>query len=108
MVQNSLSSKKVYKASQILNLGERATLEDVKNKYRKLIKKWHPDKCEKESLKKCKKKTEEIVQAYDIIITYLNNYLYSFKKADIVHNLPVEIQMNEKWKKQFQDDPLWN
>lgn len=107
MDQNNLSSKKVYRASQTLNLGERAGLEDIKNKYRKLIKKWHPDKCEEEP-EECKKKTEEIVWAYKIIISYCNNYLYSFKEDDIINSLPVDIQMKDMWKKRFQDDPLWN
>lgn len=58
-MDQNLSSNKVYKASQILNLDERASLEDIENKYRKLIKKWHPDKCE-ETPKKCKEKTEKL------------------------------------------------
>lgn len=107
MEQDKLSPEKIYKAARILNLDEKVSLEDIKNKYRKLIKKWHPDKCEDET-EKCKEKTKEINQAYKIIISYCNNYLYSFKKDDIINNLPVEIQVTERWKNQFKDDPLWN
>ncbi|ACL70278.1 J domain-containing protein [Halothermothrix orenii] len=102
MQQKKLSPENVYKASRILDLGERASLADIKNRYRKLIKSWHPDKCN-DKPEQCREKTKEITWAYEIIVSYCNNYLYSFKKDDIVNNLPVDIQMKERWKKQFMD-----
>lgn len=101
-----LESEKIYKAAQILNLNEKATMAEIKETYRNLVKKWHPDNC-KEEPAKCQAKIKEIVQAYDIIMDYCNNYRYSFKKEDIIENLPMEKQLKERWIKRFGKDPLW-
>ncbi len=39
--------EEITKAQQILGLYEVATLKDIKNKYKKLLKEWHPDLCKK-------------------------------------------------------------
>ena len=102
-----LNSRDIYKAAQILNLGEKASQNEIKNKYKKLIKKWHPDKCDGEP-EKCKEKTEQIIEAYEIIKKYCDYYLYSFEKDEIINNLPVEKRIEERWENQFKEDPLWN
>ena len=35
----------ITKARQILELHESASLKEIKNKYRELLKEWHPDLC---------------------------------------------------------------
>ena len=106
-MEENLNSKNVYKAAQILELSESASMSEIKDNYRKLIKKWHPDNCS-EKTEKCKEKTNKIAWAYKIIIKYCNNYRYSFKKNEIVKNLPAEKRVEEKLEQQFQNDPLWN
>jgi len=107
MESDTLDSKKVYKASKALDLGERASIKDIKKRYRDLLKKWHPDKC-KESPERCKERTDEIVTAYEVIMTYCENYNYSFTEKDIFNNLPTATKMREKWEKQYGKDPLWS
>ncbi len=107
MKKTGLKSEQIYQAAQVLNLGEKETMTKIKKSYRDLIQKWHPDKC-KDNQEKCKTKTEEIVNAYKLIINYCNNYRYSFKKEDIVNNLPVKEQIQENFKKRFGNDPLWS
>ena len=48
----------------ILGLKKTATLSEIKNAYRKLVKKWHPDKCED---KKANEKITQINEAYEIL-----------------------------------------
>lgn len=106
MKDDDLDPDKIYEASKVLNLGEKATMSEIKESYRRLIKKWHPDKC-KQNSDICKAKTEEIINAYRIILKYCHYQKYSFKKEDIISNLPIEKQMDEDWKNRFGNDPLW-
>ena len=67
----------IIEAKELLNLPERVSMEEIKSNYRKLISRWHPDKC-KENNEKCNEMTQKIVAAYNIIIRYCNQY--SFEK----------------------------
>ena len=102
MVDKNISSEEVYKAAKILKLGELMTMEEIKKKYRQLIKRWHPDSCPDDP-EKCQQKTEEITGAYKIIILYCSNYCYSFKRGDIANHLPMDKRMDEQFRKQFGD-----
>lgn len=95
--------EKIKLARELLDIPERANIEMVKQKYKEALKKWHPDKCE-EDKELCKKKTEEIIKAYKILLEYCNNYTIDFSEEEIKKYIPPE----EFWKKKFGDDPLWN
>ncbi|MFW6267406.1 MAG: J domain-containing protein [Halanaerobium sp.] len=101
-----LNSKKVYQAAQTLNLRKKESMAEIKKKHRQLIKKWHPDQCQ-EKPEICGQKIKEINEAFKIIKKYCSNYLYSFAEAEILENLPREIQSDERLRKQFGSDPLW-
>lgn len=94
--------EEIEKALNILGLPEKATLKQIKDSYRKLIVKWHPDKCRKDP-KECKEMSQKVIEAYKIIIEYCNNYEYSFKKEDIKKQRDYE----EFWAEQFGNDPIW-
>jgi len=64
----------IEKARKILKLSEKASIADVKNSYKKLVKKYHPDKCRDEKKKFCEKKIKEINKAYETIMEYCLNY----------------------------------
>lgn len=94
--------EEITNARHILGLYEFATLKDIKNKYRELIKEWHPDLC-KENQDLRKEKTIEIINAYKIIMSYCENYIFSFSKEEI----DKYISTDEFWKNKFGDDPIW-
>jgi DnaJ-class molecular chaperone len=106
MKVEDLNSKKVYQAAQILNLREKESMAEIKKKHRQLIKKWHPDQCQQKP-EICKQKVREINEAFKIIKEYCHHYLYSFAEAEILENLPREVQSDERLRRQFGDDPLW-
>jgi curved DNA-binding protein CbpA len=87
-------------------LREKESLAEIKEKHRRLIKKWHPDQCA-ENPELCEQKIKEINSAFKTIKDYCSNYLYSFKKEEIINNLPRDIQSNERLQRQFGSDPLW-
>jgi preprotein translocase subunit Sec63 len=94
--------EEITKALQILELYEVATLKDIKNKYKELLKKWHPDLC-KENEEICKEKTIEIIHAFKTIMNYCENYKFSFSKEEIEKYLSPD----EFWEKRFGSDPIW-
>ncbi|MBW2037920.1 MAG: J domain-containing protein [Deltaproteobacteria bacterium] len=95
--------EEITKARHILELPESATLEQIKNHYKRLIKKWHPDVCQ-EKREICEKKTIEINDAYKCIMNYCSHYKFSFSEEEVEKHLSPE----EWWFKRFGGDPIWN
>jgi DnaJ-class molecular chaperone len=72
--------EEITKARQVLELHEFASLKEIKNKYRELLREWHPDLCrENEAIRK--QKTIEIIKAYRIIMDYCEQYRFSFSNT---------------------------
>jgi len=94
--------EEVDNARKILGFGITADLITIKKAYRKLVKDWHPDKCNKKDEELCHEKTKEINKAYKIILKYIENYSYSFAEEKVLEESP-----EERWKKQFGGDPHW-
>ena len=95
--------EEITNARKILGIGELESLKNIKNKFKKLIKKYHPDVC-KMGKEICRKKSEEIISAYKIIMNYCDNYKFSFNKKEVEKYLSNE----EFWKKRFGNDPIWS
>jgi len=94
--------QKITEARKLLELPERTTMKEIKSNYRSLLVKWHPDRCS-ENKEQCDEMTRKIIAAYKTIITYCNQYKYSFSKKEIRDYLPED----EWWFERFGDDPLW-
>lgn len=95
---------KYYK---ILNLNQTASIDDIKNSYRMLSKKYHPDKHHGNDLEElASEKFREIKDAYDKIINYLkenknkeSNFENEYKNERDVFNLyGFEIKLSEELK----------
>ncbi|MGD8758278.1 MAG: J domain-containing protein [Deltaproteobacteria bacterium] len=95
--------EEVAEARRLLELPERATMEEIQMKYRSLIKKWHPDTCD-ETKEKCTEMTAKIVAAYKIIMDYCKHYRFSFSKREVRQYLSEE----EWWLERFGSDPVWH
>jgi DnaJ-class molecular chaperone len=94
--------QKITEARKLLELPERATMKEIKFNYRSLLAQWHPDRC-RENKERCNEMTRKIIAAYKTIITYCDQYKYSFSKEEIRNYLPAD----EWWFEHFGDDPLW-
>ena len=70
--------KEIKKALKTLGLGDTASIAEIKDTYRKLSLKYHPDKCSKKNVKKCEEKFKEINNANEFLIEYCLNYRFSF------------------------------
>lgn len=94
--------REITEARKLLELPERATMEEIKISYRNLVGKWHPDRC-KESKDKCTQMTARIIAAYGVIMDYCNRYKFSFSEEEVKYHLSGE----EWWIERFGDDPVW-
>ncbi len=94
--------EEITKARQILDIPEQASISTVTQKYKDLLKKWHPDRCG-EDKRLCEEKTRDILYAGKLLINYCNQYPVSFSRDDVDRLISPE----EFWNKKFGNDPLW-
>lgn len=96
--------KQIDKARKVLKLGESATIPEIKEAYRKLSLKYHPDKCGGKNKKKCEEKFKEINNANEILIKYCLSYKFPFKEIEEAENLE-EKEMKDHMKRFY--DGWW-
>jgi len=94
--------KKIDEARKILELGEKATLKEIKNAYREKAKKYHPDST-KQTCKECDDVMKKINDAYETLMNYCENYVYSFKKESVEK----EKDAYDKYMEHFENDWMW-
>ena len=94
--------EQITEARKLLELPERASMEEIKANYRNLMRQWHPD-ISKETKEKCSAVTAKIIAAYDIISEYCSHYKFSFSKEEVRLNSSEE----EWWLERFGNDPFW-
>jgi len=85
-MKNENEVEKIQKALKTLQLSSFVSLNDIKERYRELSKKFHPDLNSKEGEEKFK----EINQAYKILREYIENYRFTFSKEEIIKQFPRE------------------
>ena len=78
--------KEISEARKILGLGETATLGEIREAYKKLTLRYHPDRCKDDKKKECEEMFKKITHANDILMAYCVGYRYSFKKKDAKKN----------------------
>ncbi len=72
----------ILKALEVLGLPSFITKNDIKNRYRELAKKYHPDICKNDS------KMNQINSAYKVLIEYIDNFRYSFDDNELSKQMP--------------------
>jgi len=87
----------ITEARKLLGLSERATMDEIKARYRTLMQQWHPDRCGDDP--ECLKKATRIVEAYNLILNYCNQYKYSFAEDEVKRHFSEE----EWWLDRFGD-----
>lgn len=85
-------------ARDILELGERATLKEIKARHRALVKRHHPDAGttgDPETIRR-------INAAYRLVTDYVSSYRFSFAENEFYEQNP-----EARLRMQFADDPVW-
>jgi curved DNA-binding protein CbpA len=78
-----ISFEDIDRARKVLELGETASMQEIKNKYRELSLKYHPDRYNSSLDKnKYEEKIKEINNSYEIITNYCIKYPISFNAEE--------------------------
>jgi len=79
-------------------LGERATLKQIKDRHRQLVKAHHPDHAADSDPEAIR----QVNAAYRVLLAYCENYRFSFSEAEFLEQFP-----EERLRRQFGWDPVW-
>ncbi|RBQ28465.1 DnaJ domain-containing protein [Aliarcobacter vitoriensis] len=71
------------KAVDMFGILTRMSKKDLKSKYLKLSKKYHPDMSDGSH-----EKFTELKKSYDLLCEYMDNYSYSFEIEEFKHQFP--------------------
>lgn len=91
------SFDQLIKAKTLLGLHDKATLSEIKLRYKNLMKQWHPDK-HKEDIEAATKMSANINEAYTLILDYCNSYEYRFDEEYLSE---MTLSPQEWWEKRF-------
>ena len=93
----------VDRARQTLGLGELATLADIKKRYHRLSKKYHPDTRDKHlESDQDQDRMYKLTDAYDLLMRYCDLYRFPLVPPE-GHIYDAE----DCWMDRFGQDPLW-
>jgi len=78
----SEKSDLIIKAVETLGIHDRITYDEIRDRYRTLAKRYHPDVCSDETID-CEAKMREITEAYQLLKTYCEQYRFSFHPEEL-------------------------
>jgi len=88
-----ISYNELQKAVETLELIGVESRDDIKKKYQKLSKKYHPDMPDGDT-----KKFQDINKAYKILMNYIDNFKFRFTKEEFHNQRPFsKIEENKEW-----------
>lgn len=92
-----LSFDSLIKAKTLLGLSDKATLSDIKTRYKNMMRDWHPDK-HPEDTQTAHAMSTQINEAYAILLEYCSKYEFNF---DEEHLREKTLTPQEWWTKKF-------
>jgi len=98
-MEYSFTYRELKAALETFGITERATLEQIKQRHRELVKMHHPD----QGVETDPEMIRSINDAYEIITTYCAGYRYCFSEEEFLEQNP-----GERLRRQFGWDPLWS
>ena len=82
------SFEEIDGARRLLGLGQNATLKEIKQAYRRMVKRHHPDVARESA--EAEEKTSELNRAFQLLSEYCASYRYSFTEDDVRRAYPEE------------------
>ena len=88
VIKNMASFDEIDEARKLPWFSDAATLKDIKNSYKRLAHRYHPDRHSgKDGDVEIMKKLN---RAYELLMNYCKNYKYSFKEEDVARTYPYD------------------
>ena len=78
--------EEIKRALEVLSLPTLITKEEIKDQYRYMVKKYHPDKGGKDA-----EKIKQINSAYALLMRYIEEFRYTFDEDEVAKQLPKEM-----------------
>ena len=78
----------IDQARKLLGLGEAATLREIKAAYRRLARRYHPDKHSGTIGEDTEETMKRLNEVYKLLTDYCSNYKYSFREEDVARTYP--------------------
>jgi len=94
----------LQEAAVLLGIRERASLNEIRQKYHELVKTSHPDVSEQDPMVSHEMMIH-LKAAYDLLVDYCTNYVFSFRIEDLERSL--EKSPADFWMERFGEDPIW-
>ena len=91
------SSEALTKAKTLLGLRDRSTLDDIKYRYRLLMKQWHPD-VNQDDENNAKEMAASINDAYKIMLDFCKHYQFDLSEDSIQDRAQ---SPSDWWEKRF-------
>ena len=85
-------------ALQEFGFSERVSLRQIKDRYRDLARRYHPDHGSAAEMEKI----QRVNQAYQVLRAYCQDYLFDCSHAEFLEQYP-----EERLREQFAEDRLW-
>jgi len=79
--------EEISEARRLLDLGEAATLKEIKQVYRRRAFRHHPDRSSGEN-SQGEEMMKKLNWAYKLLTEYCNHYKYSFREEDVARTYP--------------------
>jgi preprotein translocase subunit Sec63 len=99
-----VTSADLRDAAEVLGIQDKASLNEIRQKYHEQIKRWHPDVSERDP-GISHEMTIRVKKAYDLLVDYCMNHPFSFRIKDLEQDL--EQSPTDFWMERFGDDPIW-
>ncbi|MGB2629859.1 MAG: J domain-containing protein [Candidatus Omnitrophota bacterium] len=96
--------KQIDEARKLLGLGESATFQDIKEAFRRMSLKYHPDKCKDEKKKECEEMFKKINHANEVLMNYCLNFSFPFNEKS-VKETRIEKELYDHYKRFY--DGWW-
>lgn len=104
---NAKEWQAIEQAREVLGLGERATLAEIKRSYRRLSKLHHPDATE-QAAGLSGEQMYRITAAYELLMRYCNEYRFPLKREGAGDEGLNIYDPEDWWQARFGEDPLWS
>ncbi len=91
------SFETLMKAKTLLGLHDKATLSEIKTRYKNMMHKWHPDK-HPENPEEANAMSAKINEAYKVLLDYVKHYEY---RLDEEYLKDRSLSPQEWWEKKF-------
>jgi DnaJ-class molecular chaperone len=93
-----MTYKELRAALKVFELGERASLKEIRSRHRELVKRYHPDAGSADDPGEIRK----VNAAYRVLLDYVTDYSFSFAEEEFYEQSP-----EERLRRQYMDEALW-